>query len=119
MLFPKRSLSGRLLVPLGPDRWLSSGANATLEEMKKVYLLFHQFEFRNTRDEDLEDRAKLIGSYASEEEAKLAVGRVKGQPGFRDFPDGFVIDAYDLNQDNWSKGFISWDEASRPPDDTV
>jgi homoserine kinase type II len=75
--------------------------------MRTVYVLFHQFEFRNTKEEDLEDRAKLIGVYTDEEEAKKAVERVKGQPGFRDYPDGFVIDCYELNQDSWSEGFTT------------
>jgi homoserine kinase type II len=59
------------------------------------------------RDKDLEDRAKLIGVYTDEEEAKRAIGRVKGQPGFRDYPDGFIIDCYELNQDNWADGFFT------------
>lgn len=75
--------------------------------MRTVYLLWHQFEFRNSKEEDLEDRAKLIGVYSDEEEAKRAIDRVKDQPGFRDHPDGFVIDCYELNQDNWREGFVT------------
>ena len=85
--------------------------------MQKVYLLFHQFEIRDTRNEDLEERAKLIGAYSSEEEARMAIARASNQPGFRDFPDGFVIDAYHLNRDNWPEGFISWEEALSSSED--
>jgi homoserine kinase type II len=77
------------------------------EGVRSVYVLFHQFEFRNTKEEDIEDRAKLIGVYSNEEEAKRAIERVKGQPGFRDYPEGFVIDPYELNQDNWAEGFVT------------
>ena len=96
----------------------SSSGLADLElAMQKVYLLFHQFEFRNTRDQDLENRAKLIGAYGSEDDARSAIARIKDQPGFREFPEGFVIDAYTLNHDNWSQGFIGWEEALGPSED--
>ena len=79
--------------------------------MRKVYLLFHQFEFRNTKEEDLEDRAKLIGVYSDEEEARRAIERVKDQPGFRHH-DGFVIDCYELNRDNWAEAFATAPDVS-------
>ena len=72
-----------------------------MEEMPDVYLPYHQFEFRNNKLEDFEERAKLIGVYSDEEEAKRAIERVKGQPGFRDYPEGFLIDCYELNEDHW------------------
>jgi homoserine kinase type II len=74
--------------------------------VRTVYLLWHQIESRNTKDEVLEDRAKLIGVYDDKQEANRAIDRVKPQPGFRDCPDGFVIDCYELNQDNWVDGFV-------------
>lgn len=75
--------------------------------MTGVYLLYHQFEFRDPRLEDLEDRAKLIGVYSDRTAAEQAIERVKNLPGFRDYPDGFVIDEYVLNEDNWSEGFVT------------
>ncbi len=75
--------------------------------MQTVYLLWHQFEFRNSKEEDLEDRAKLIGVYTGEEEARRAIERVKDQPGFRDYPEGFVIDCYELIEDHWQEGFVT------------
>jgi hypothetical protein len=56
--------------------------------VQTVYLLWHQFEFRNSNEEDLADRAKWIGVYTDEEEARRAAERVKDQPGFRDHLDG-------------------------------
>jgi hypothetical protein len=72
-----------------------------------VHLLYHQFEFRNNKLEDFEERAKLIGVYSEEEEAKHAIERVKDKPGFRDYPDSFLIDCYELNQDHWQDGFVT------------
>lgn len=75
--------------------------------MSVVYLLWHQFELKGNKTEDLEDRAKLIGVYSDEEEAKQAIDRAKDQPGFRDYPEGFLIDAYKLGHDHWTEGFVT------------
>lgn len=75
--------------------------------MHTVFLLWHQFEFRDNKKEDFEDRAKLIGVYSAEEEAKRALERVKDQPGFRDYPEGFLVSPYFLNEDNWTEGFVT------------
>jgi hypothetical protein len=47
----------------------------------------------------------LIGLYKTEEEAKAAIERLKGKPGFEDAPDGFQIHPYELNRDHWTEGF--------------
>jgi len=75
--------------------------------VRTVYLLWRQFEFRNNKKGGLEDRAKLIGVYIDEQEAKRALERVKAQPGFRDYPDGFAIDCHELNHDPWAEGFVT------------
>lgn len=71
-----------------------------------VYKLYHI----RTRP-DGEDDEKLIGIYTTEEKAKAAIERVKGAPGFRDYPDGFEIFEHRLDEDGWVEGFISADEA--------
>jgi len=60
-----------------------------------VYILHHVHEI----DTDNED-VKLIGVYSTENEAKKAIERLKGQPGFCENPQGFQIDRYTLDQDN-------------------
>ena len=67
-----------------------------------VFLLWH------SRDGsfDTED-SKLIGVYATEADADAARLRVVSQPGFRDFPDGFVADEYEVGKDHWEEGFIT------------
>jgi hypothetical protein len=49
----------------------------------------------------------LIGVYSDEKEAKQAIERVKDKPGFRDYPDGFLLDCYEVNEDHWQDGFVS------------
>lgn len=68
--------------------------------MNEVYLLWFVQE-----SEDFDDCELLIGVYSSESEAKGAIERVKDQPGFAKFPEGFQIHPYRLNQDNWAHGF--------------
>lgn len=65
-----------------------------------VYMLEH---VRRTVDSD--DDMKVIGIFATESQAQAAIKQLKTQPGFKDYPDGFHIDAYPLGQINWSSGF--------------
>jgi len=68
--------------------------------MERVYILHHV-----RRDDEYGDDAKLIGVYRTEEKAKEAIERLSPQPGFRDHPEGFQIDPYELDEDNWTEGF--------------
>ena len=68
--------------------------------MKTVYLLWHRHPFENGPDD-----VKLIGVYESGFAARQAQARVAGQPGFRDYPEGFEISAYEIGQDHWTEGF--------------
>ena len=67
----------------------------------EVYVLWHEYE-----TEEFED-SKMIGVYSTRERAQEAIERLKTQPGFIDYPDGFVIDPYTLDKDEWTEGFIT------------
>jgi hypothetical protein len=69
--------------------------------MKTVYLLWHRHPFENGPED-----VKLIGVYESGFAARQAQARVAGQPGFRDYPEGFQICAYEVGQDHWTEGFV-------------
>jgi len=56
--------------------------------------------------EGVDDAELLIGVYTSEAEARAAIERVKDQPGFVEFQEGFQIHPYELNRDHWTEGFI-------------
>ena len=75
--------------------------------MKSVFILHHIHNYF----EDEED-VKLIGAYASNEEAKIAIERLRNKPGFKDDLLGFEISEYELGKDHWADGYISWEEAS-------
>lgn len=68
--------------------------------MNSVWLLWFEQERADGVDTEL-----LIGVYGTEEYAKAAIERVKDQPGFRDYPQGFSAHEHVLNKDSWIGGF--------------
>lgn len=69
-----------------------------------VFVLEHALYKDDDKNNDVED-FKLIGVFATEQQAQAAINQLKSQPGFKEYPNGFHIDAYPLNQINWSSGF--------------
>ena len=69
-----------------------------------VFVLEHARCKDDDKNNDVED-FKLIGVFATEQQAQAAMNQLKSQPGFKDYPNGFHIDAYPLNKINWSSGF--------------
>lgn len=68
----------------------------------KIYVLQHEHEL----GDDASD-IKLIGVYGSEADALAAQERLSAAPGFSEYPEGFLIDTYELGQDHWIEGFHS------------
>jgi homoserine kinase type II len=64
-----------------------------------VFLLWHA----QCVEEEL--NVKLIGVYSSYQNAVDARERVRDKPGFRDYPNGFCIDRYQVDKDWWPEGF--------------
>lgn len=69
--------------------------------MSSVWLLWFEREQKEADDIEL-----LIGVYRTEQAAEAAIGRLKDQPGFRDFPQGFRLAEYTLDEDHWAQGFV-------------
>jgi hypothetical protein len=78
--------------------------------MKSVFIVWHTHETESQVDE------KLIGVYATRNDADGAVDRLSCKPGFKDSSDGFEISEYVLGQDHWTEGYISWAEAMHADD---
>jgi hypothetical protein len=77
-----------------------------------VYMLEHVHEFEDGREE-----VKTIGIYKTEKKAKSAIDRLSSVEGFRDCKDGFLIDRYELDEDNWAEGYVTGKvSAFRNPD---
>ncbi len=75
-----------------------------------VYILQHEHDLDGATD------VKMLGVYETEHDAIEARNRLGTAPGFRDHPDGFSIDAYELGRDHWTDGFVSVPVASDEPD---
>lgn len=69
--------------------------------MASVFVLQHV----HSRADGTED-VKFIGVYSSRDNAEAAVVRLSGQPGFADATDGFHVDEYRVDQDNWVEGYV-------------
>lgn len=70
--------------------------------MQTVFVLQHEHEIGGGCENEL-----LIGVYSSHTAAEAAIERVRSQPGFREWPDGFNIYSYVIDEDNWKEGFCS------------
>lgn len=64
---------------------------------KTVYVLQHARYNEDKTNNDIED-LKLVGVFATEADAKAAITQLSDKPGFKDYPNGFHIDAYPLGQ---------------------
>ena len=76
---------------------------------KTVFVLQHSYEYG---DDNEYTETKLIGIYSSMEKAKETVNKLKTAEGFREYPlDCFYITKYMLDEDDWTEGFVSWEDA--------
>ena len=81
--------------------------------MNSVFLVQHLHTLP-----DGNENVKTIGVYSSRTEALAAIDRLRRRPGFSasprlvdpvsdDFADGFYVDEYELDRDNWPEGFVT------------
>ena len=54
---------------------------------------------------------KFIGVYSSRKNAQEAIVRLGKAPGFADAPDGFHIDEYQVDKDQWVEGYSTFANA--------
>lgn len=71
--------------------------------MTTVFLLTHT---NNLDSEDHEDW-KLLGVYSSRSIAEARIETARRLPGFRLYPEGFIIDDYEVDEDAWDTGFAT------------
>ena len=71
-------------------------------------ILHELFHFPILAEQDFDDDAdyKSIGLTSSRALAEAAIARLRQQPGFRDWPDGFRIFTRRPGQDTWVEGYI-------------
>ena len=83
-----------------PDlsQYRECGLREIMAFMDTVWLLW----FEQEREEG-EDTGLLIGVYRTEDDANAAKERLKDQPGFSEYPEGFKAYEYVLGRDSWTK----------------
>ena len=80
--------------------------------IRSVFLLWH------IMDPDDDDLTKLLGVYSSRHLASDRIERCRSLPGFVEYPDGFLIDEYQLDQDAWTEGFVEIDPSQSMSDES-
>ena len=77
-------------------------------------MLTHSF----VHDDDCETEAFfLLGVYSSRDAAERRVEKARLLPGFRRYPEGFVVDEYEVDHDEWTSGFTEFDHDGRKVED--
>lgn len=71
--------------------------------LPKVFIVQHSYEREGFY---IDDFAKIIGIYSSLKSAELAIEKMQMLPGFSNSPEGFSIDSYRLDEENWTEGFV-------------
>jgi len=70
------------------------------------------FVLEHLRCDEVSEDAKLCGVFSTEDKANAAIARLSILPGFRDYPNGFSVDKYEIDEVCWAEGFgVPW-----PPD---
>jgi hypothetical protein len=57
-------------------------------------------------DEQGGDDVKLLGIYSTRERAEERMRRARLLPGFRDEPECFHVEGYEIDEDTWTEGFV-------------
>lgn len=78
----------------------------------EVYLLWHMRPLEGQEDLDsemnyIETDDKLCGVYSTKALAQNARSQLTTQPGFSSYPDAFLIDEYEVDQLQWTEGFVT------------
>jgi homoserine kinase type II len=78
----------------------------------KVFVLWHMRPIEGQEDLDpemvhIETEDKLCGVFSTETRAEAGRRELLTQPGFRDYPDDFAIDVYELDETQWDEGFVT------------
>ena len=72
--------------------------------MTTLYQVSH-FDQESSEDDEHD---KVIGIYSTEQRAREALERLRGKPGFRDFPGWWCVGPVDLDEDGaWNDGFFT------------
>lgn len=69
-----------------------------------VFQVTHECADPAYDDDDITE-VKFIGVYSSRAAAEAAIERLRSKPGFSEVPDGFVVNAVQVDQTSWEDGY--------------
>lgn len=79
----------------------------------KIYLLQHNYEYEILEDIKANETL-IIGIYSSKQKVEEVKEQYKFKKGFSRYPENcFYISEYTLNENHWTKGFITWEKVRR------
>ncbi len=93
----RMAFGSTLVEMLSGVKQMSRGDNA----VESAYLLWYVREWVEGEGTEL-----FIGVYRTEADAHEAVSRLKDKPGFVKYPEGFLVEPYELGKDHWTEGFV-------------
>lgn len=71
-----------------------------VQNLKFIFSISHIYTVDSSTDDE-----RIIGIFSNLAMAEQVVEQLKEQPGFKDYPENFIIDEIELNQLLWSSGF--------------
>ena len=67
--------------------------------MKEVFILHHTYGGSES------ESYKLLGVFSTKDKANSGIQKYLSLPGFKDFPAGFTVTPYTLDESHWLNGF--------------
>ncbi|AZA98582.1 hypothetical protein EG359_02720 [Chryseobacterium joostei] len=83
-----------------PDEDLIDEDTYIAQNLKSIFSISHIYTVDTSTDDE-----RIIGAFSNLVMAEQVVEQLKEQPGFKDYPENFIIDEVELNQLLWTSGF--------------
>lgn len=83
-----------------PEEDLIDEEACVVQNLKIIYNISHAYTINTFLDDE-----RIIGVFSDLRKVEKVIEQLKQQPGFKDYPDDFIIDTVELNDLLWTSGF--------------
>lgn len=83
-----------------PEEELMDEDTYIVQNLKCIFIISHIYTVDVTTDDE-----RIIGVFSNLARCERVIEQLKEQPGFKDYPENFIIDEVELNQLLWTSGF--------------